>query len=922
MLEKKAARVALVCSTLAFFLLCGALVFFQYLPAILESILTPEIAKITRIQHLKFKVHKTGLNTIVSGPVTIGEKGDFGVSIHSVRVYYDLSRLLQKKVDRIIASGVTLNCAYGPSGFSIPGLDLKTLLKSLEKPALSPESGSGAVAGLPLNRLRINGGLVNLTCQNQVFRIPFEADMEKDGKTGGKVVIHIRIFPRGQSIKIDGVLDLENKTARVDAAAASVYMERFSDLIHQVPGLELSGRLDVKAGTDIGFSPFSLKNTRAMVGIKKGRARYKNILLSTGDSDKNSDAQVSISGNDKNAFQIEASRLKLVEPYPIRLAKSHVTLDLEKRNITAKGLADIFIHQYPLKNGAFELPGLSLQTSLKWAGAMDREGFWNASVSDRPSAANKKSQTLARLTGENQQVKIVSPDVDVSARGKGKKGSARWKLRFENLIAANGQTKATATYAAANGATGFSAGDKGLSIKTDARINLVNTRITAKEMTAGLPNFSLTMEAAAAKGDISKLTGRLKFSKAGFFHEPSRTRLEGIQLAFPIGFKNKTAVKKGVFSVKKVSLKDRPFGAIKGTLHQKGSGIEFDGVHDMAVLPGLKGVFSGKAAVETPKGVIGNVDFKIPEYQLPPEFDLGSLIPKAKDILASGIIGAGGRLSLSPSNVNGSLTAFIENGGFAIDEKKIVVEGVDAALRFPDIFNLQSEPNQHIRFTRAAIGDIAATNGRIDFQVASADTLFFEKIRFAWCDGNVETHAFTMRPEKKAYNITLYCDRLRLAKILEQLGSVNAKGTGTVNGRVPVQWSNNKFRFDDGFLYSTPGVDGKIRMSGTEILTRGIPMDTPQFAQIDLAAEALKDFDYKWAKLGLITEGENLLLKLQFDGKPARPLPFVYKAEYGGFVRVDAKSKGSLFQGIELDVNLRLPLNRLLEYKDVVNMIQ
>ena len=86
--------------------------------------------------------------------------------------------------------------------------------------------------------------------------------------------------------------------------------------------------------------------------------------------------------------------------------------------------------------------------------------------------------------------------------------------------------------------------------------------------------------------------------------------------------------------------------------------------------------------------------------------------------------------------------------------------------------------------------------------------------------------------------------------------------------------------------------------------------------------EALKYYDYSWAKLNLTTEGEDFLLRLQFDGKPARLLPFVYKKEIGGFARVEVGSVGSQFQGIRLDVNFRLPLNEVLRYKDIFNMMQ
>jgi hypothetical protein len=51
-------------------------------------------------------------------------------------------------------------------------------------------------------------------------------------------------------------------------------------------------------------------------------------------------------------------------------------------------------------------------------------------------------------------------------------------------------------------------------------------------------------------------------------------------------------------------------------------------------------------------------------------------------------------------------------------------------------------------------------------------------------------------------------------------------------------------------------------------------------------------------------------------------LPFIYKKELGRFARVDAESKGSLFQGISLDVNLQLPLNQILRYKDSARLFE
>jgi hypothetical protein len=99
-----------------------------------------------------------------------------------------------------------------------------------------------------------------------------------------------------------------------------------------------------------------------------------------------------------------------------------------------------------------------------------------------------------------------------------------------------------------------------------------------------------------------------------------------------------------------------------------------------------------------------------------------------------------------------------------------------------------------------------------------------------------------------------------------------------------------------------------------EKLKAGIPVDAPGFSQLDLASEALKDFEYAWAKLTFDTQGETLTANMELDGKPGRVLPFEYRSDINSFVRVDAQSPGSRFQGIKLDVNLTLPFNQVMAF--------
>jgi len=114
-------------------------------------------------------------------------------------------------------------------------------------------------------------------------------------------------------------------------------------------------------------------------------------------------------------------------------------------------------------------------------------------------------------------------------------------------------------------------------------------------------------------------------------------------------------------------------------------------------------------------------------------------------------------------------------------------------------------------------------------------------------------------------------------------------------------------------LYSTPGEGGAIQVISASFGQADDMLANAQAAQIELAREALKDYTYKWVKLNLTTQGELLKARLQMDGKPAKPLPFIYDKKLGAFTRIEAGA-GSRFQGIRLDVNFSLPLNKILHY--------
>ena len=410
-------------------------------------------------------------------------------------------------------------------------------------------------------------------------------------------------------------------------------------------------------------------------------------------------------------------------------------------------------------------------------------------------------------------------------------------------------------------------------------VRLSELHAKTDSLKVALPRVSLTGHVNDFSENLS-MDGTILFSGGAIFDKKEKIAISGISGEVPLKWPCPDSGARGEFLAESVKINKMQLGAGTVVVRQKGMGI----------------------------------DFEIPKYTPACPIDLGVFLPDAAGFSVYGVFEGASTLSYSKSGFKWSMDTALHRGRILSLKQGMQMSGIDVSLAIPDFFTLKSAPGQQLTFEKARMGKIEINGGAIDFQFESGGSLFVEKGVFNWCDGRIHTQALRISPLKKDYNLTLFCDRLDLPMLLEQLGSVQAEGDCTVNGRIPLRWNRGRISFNDGFLFSTPGKGGKIRLLGTEILTAGVPSDSVQYAQLDLAREALKDYDYKWIKLGLSTEDEILVMQLKLDGSPAGPLPFVYSEEFGGFARVEADGSGSNFQGIGLDVNFRLPLNRILHY--------
>jgi hypothetical protein len=369
----------------------------------------------------------------------------------------------------------------------------------------------------------------------------------------------------------------------------------------------------------------------------------------------------------------------------------------------------------------------------------------------------------------------------------------------------------------------------------------------------------------------------------------------------------------GSLQLARIMLNGQNLGGILLASEQQAENILFTGSHESRVLEGVSLTIKGEVSRSPVSGLHGSLQLSAPRQKFT-AFNLGRFVEAKQEITLAGEIGLQAALAFSEGRKNGDLQLQLHNTRLELPKREIVVSGLNLSLALSDLFTTRSLPSQPLSFATAKVGNLAFADGKFAFQIESLTSLLLESGGVGWCDGHVSIEPLRLSTSRRDYEMTLVCDRLSLASLFAQLGLQRAEGEGILNGRIPIAVVDGRLRFGDGLLSSPPGEGGNIRIGDLRLLTAGIPKESPQFSQLDFAGEALKDFRYNSAKLLLSSEGEELLLQIKLDGQPVHPIPFSYNSQLGSFTRLQAGETGGIIHPLRLDLNLRLPFEKIMEY--------
>ncbi len=856
------------------FLLLGAVYFSAtfVLPAYIENSILPDFSR-RLATSLSARVYGIGVSAADIGDIAIGDPQNPAVKIGSVHADYAIPPLLRGKINRLKINGLELFLEIAHGSIISPGLYPDINISPETK--AEPEQALSEIS-LPIEpeSLEISNGIVRINYEGKLLLLAFDLQLLKKSVQAIKPLYDFRLhlLPQGEIVSLTGTIDLGNNTCTVNLAADSLDVSKFIFLLPAFENKLPLKTLSIKGNTKISLRPFQVES--ANLQIDPGRLSLGNTSVRFGQDMANPGPAIRFDINKEMEQWLVNVESHISEPIAASLGL-HGSMVQSAKSLDGSGNIVIVLadsrqpeKELQLIKSLQNFPELLADFTF----ATNESGLWRVDIMS-PDRMLQDPQKIGPV--------ILHDTLTVQSMIPWFKIHGQWDRE---------------------------------SLEGEASVNIEGIKAQHKSTAISVPEASLhaRLVSQLLNGkETLRAEGRMTLSNSEIIDDANAVHLKGVNIDLPWSWPQSTSELTGEITAQHLQWQEINLGSFSSVVGLQDMAYSLDGEFTSSLLKGFAAKVSGRAGFKdnSMEGELTLQSDSTPFAAL----DLGRFDPALKKSYFRGELGMNGSLSFDTRGVNGMLQIMLQNGHYEFPEKSYQIKGIDLSIHIPALPNIRTDPAQTLYFSEAAMGSFAFSKGKITWQLESADTIFLEDAVVQWAGGRVFTSSIRVSPKAQEMLIPIFCDRLRLTELLKQFGFANAQGEGTVNGRIPLHIGKGAIRFEDGFLYSSPGQSGSIKVSAFDMLSAGIPKNTPQFAQIDFAAEALKNFQYNWVKLLLNTEGEDLVMQMQMDGKPVKSLPFSYDSQTGMLQRLEQHGQG-IDQPIRLDVNFRFPLNRFLGY--------
>ena len=881
------------------------------LPSYLENHLLPQLAMRAGFSRLSCRVRHVGFSGLELGSVELGSENEPALRVSAVFVSYSPFGLVKKHVGEIHVSGLSIPLKRKGDMITFAAVPL---ISEKDDPAQNEKEPQSGAFQLPVefSAVTIDNSEIMYQESNLTVLIPFQLQMTSSGKNGP---LNLSAeFRLGEGIlALDGQVDLLRRNIH-----GGVVVKGFSLLQGAgwggIPAMGVTdGRLDGKADFEVNFNPFSLINASGELNF--GNLKWQNGAFSLFQRER-----VSVYG----AWQ--SDRKIAIRMSPLLFDGSATgALSMDALTVDLTSSASLFEGNWSLGLAQLSLAGnpLRLEKELNFKGRLSgyaRPGRdWGVEINGQKISAGADVATADVAVAKEQTLVWLGKD-RFTCRGTGGEIQTHFDcdLRLEKLQASFSRGRMQMDEFRARASMNLTKEESPARPQSRFELRAKGMKVSGDNFQALVPNFEASAEYAASDNPAASWQGDIRTEGARLVNSDQGFRADKISFLLPWRFPASGQKKSGQLRIGRIAHKGRELGSLQAELSQQKSAWFWSGRWQDILQPATVLHFSGQADRDFSQA---NLKYSLDRSS----FDLGrtlaGYVSQLAGLEAKGDLHLAGEIRWANQRLSGPARFSLRNLDCLDQERQLRCQGLALNLEFIDLLTLYSAGRPNLTFDKLSLADVILEKGRVNFLVGRDLELLVEKLAFDWCGGRVFSESFRVRPGVESLDIALYCDRVNLVQILEQLGAARAEGTGSLNGRIPIHYENGQFSVMDGFLFSTPGEGGILHVSGMENLTAGLPGDNASFGQLRLAEEALKNYDYKWARLVVNSEDDDLLVKVQMDGSPSNPLPFVYRKEFGGFVRAEADFPGTKFEGIRLDMNFRIPLNKLLEYKSLFKLM-
>lgn len=224
----------------------------------------------------------------------------------------------------------------------------------------------------------------------------------------------------------------------------------------------------------------------------------------------------------------------------------------------------------------------------------------------------------------------------------------------------------------------------------------------------------------------------------------------------------------------------------------------------------------------------------------------------------------------------------------------IAVAGIETDLTFTDLIHLQSSPGM-MRIREMRVGGIVANDFEAGLTLLNQEEVAIHRLTLKILGGSMTAEPFKLTLGRNELEAVVLVDNLDVEKIMALSKDVPAKGSGRVDGRLPIRLDEHGLRLGTGWLQLKKGVYAEVQLNAAGIITNGMSPNNTSYVVMKRVESGLLRLKLGALRLDVrppdAQRGQSA--RLHLEGEPVDP---------------------SVKAPVILDVNVNGPLEQLLNF--------